>query len=150
MACWAFAEQSHEELDLLKLLKLTLVHDLGEIGAGDTFLYSSNRSDAHIEERRYIEKLASHLGNPIGDLREIWEEQETGKTKEARIMKVIDRLLPFLHNITSEGRAWKDHGIRKSRVLKMHGFIEHENPEVFSWFISKVEYAVDQRWLKNS
>ncbi|CAD5272423.1 MULTISPECIES: HD domain-containing protein [Halomonadaceae] len=150
MACWAFAEQSQEDFELLKLLKLALVHDLGEIGAGDTFLYSANRNDAHIEERKYIEKLASHPGNPIGDLPELWEEQESGETKEARLLKVIDRLLPFLHNVTSEGRAWRDHGIRKSQVLKMHGFIEQENSEIYDWFISKVEYAVDQGWLKNS
>jgi hypothetical protein len=48
------------------------------MGAGDTFLYSANRSDAHIKERKCIEKLATHPGNPIENLQEIWEEQEAG------------------------------------------------------------------------
>ncbi|MDX1635469.1 MAG: HD domain-containing protein [Marinobacter sp.] len=150
MACWAFAEQSQEDFDLSKLLRLALLHDLGEIGAGDTFLYSDQRSDAHLEERRYIGELASHPGNPIGDLPELWDEQEAGESREARLLKVIDRLLPFLHNLASQGRAWKDHGIRKSQVLRMHGFIEQENPEVYRWLRSKVDYAVAQGWLENA
>lgn len=150
LACWAFAEQLQGDFDVLKLIKLAIVHDLGEMEAGDTFLYSANRSNAHVEERKCVAKLASHSGNPIGTLAALWEEQEAGETREAKLLKVIDRLLPFLHNITSEGRAWREHGIHKSQVLKMHQFIEHDNPEVYQWFVSKVEYAVDQGWLKNT
>lgn len=43
IACWAFAELLKEDFDLLKLIQLALVHDLGEIDAGDTFLYGSAR-----------------------------------------------------------------------------------------------------------
>ncbi|MBU4002537.1 MAG: HD domain-containing protein [Proteobacteria bacterium] len=150
IACWAFAEQFHGDFDILKLIKLAMVHDLGEMEVGDTFLYSTNRNDAHVEERKCVEKLASHSGNPIGNLTALWEEQEAGETKEAKLLKVIDRLLPFLHNMSSEGLAWRDHGIHKSQVLNMHRFIEHENPEIYQWFITKVEYAVHQGWLKSS
>ncbi|MCP3675692.1 MAG: HD domain-containing protein [Gammaproteobacteria bacterium] len=150
MACWAFAELLQDEYDVPKLIKLALLHDLGEIGAGDTFLYSNNRDSAHIEERESIKEIASHSGNPIGDVIELWEEQEAGASKEAKLLKVIDRLLPFLHNITSEGRAWQESGIHKNQVLKMHQFIENENLEIYEWFISKVEHAVDQGWLNAS
>lgn len=150
MACWAFAEMLNDDYDVPKLIKLALLHDLGEIGAGDTFLYSSKRDTAHIEERESIKQIASHPGNSIGDIVELWEEQETGVSKEAKLLKVIDRLLPFLHNITSEGRAWKDNGIHKNQVLKMHQFIETENPEIYSWFIDKLEFAVEQGWLNAS
>ena len=63
---------------------------------------------------------------------------------------VVDRLLPFLHNMTSEGRAWQDNKIHKDQVLKMHQFIENERPEIYEWLISKVEYAVEQEWLDDS
>lgn len=150
MACWAFAEQQKNDLDVLKLIKLALIHDIGEIEAGDTFLYSKNRSTAHVKERKCIQKIALHSGNSIEDLVDLWDEQEIGESKEAKLLKVVDRLLPFLHNISSEGRAWKDNGIQKSQVLKMHQFIEHENPEIHDWFISKLEHAVEQGWLKDS
>lgn len=147
MACWAFAELLDEDYDKEKLLKLALIHDLGEMEAGDTFLYSKDRNTAHIEERKSVEKLASHPGNPIDDMVELWEEQETGDSKETRLLKVIDRLLPFLHNLSSEGRAWQDNNIHKDRVLKMHSFIENGNPEIYAWFIENVEIAVEKGWL---
>jgi putative hydrolase of HD superfamily len=150
MACWAFSDLLPEDYDLLHLLKLALIHDLGEIEAGDTFLYSANRNDAHIKEREGVEKLASHPGNPIGNIPALWEDQELGNSKEARLLKVIDRLLPFLHNISSEGRAWKENNIRREQVIQMHQFIEEENPEIYEWFLSRVEYAVAQGWLSDS
>lgn len=150
MACWAFAELLQDNYDVPKLIQLALIHDLGEIGAGDTFLYSSERSNAHIEERKSVEKIASHSGNTIENIVELWDEQELGESKEACLLKVIDRLLPFLHNITSEGRAWQDNHIHKNQVLKMHKFIEHQYPEIHAWFLSKVDYAVSQGWLNDS
>ncbi len=150
MACWAFAEMLQDNFDVPKLIKLALLHDLGEIGTGDTFLYSNERSSAHIEERKCIEELASHPGNSIGDIVELWEEQEAGESKEARLLKIIDRLLPFLHNITSDGRAWRENKIHKSQVMKMHSFISDENSEIYEWFVSKVDYAVEQGWLNAS
>jgi len=150
MACWAFAELLQEDYDLAKLIKLALLHDLGEIDAGDTFLYSSARNDAHVEERKCVEKIASHPGNSIGNMVALWEEQEAGESKEAKLLKVIDRLLPFLHNMASEGLAWQENNIHKDQVLKMHQFIENESPEIYNWFIAKVEYAVSQGWLRSS
>jgi putative hydrolase of HD superfamily len=150
MACWAFAEMLQDDYDVPKLIKFSLLHDIGEIGAGDTFLYCNEREKAHIEERESIKQIASHPGNPIGEFVELWEEQEVGESKEAKLLKVIDRLLPFLHNITSNGRAWKDNGIRKHQVLKMHQFIEDESPEIYGWFIAQLENAVEQGWLNAS
>lgn len=150
VACWAFAELLQDDYDVPKLIKLALLHDLGEIGAGDTFLYSNNRGNAHVEERASVKQIASHPGNPIGDIVDLWEEQEAGESKESKLLKVIDRLLPFLHNISSQGRAWQDNGIHKSQVLKMHQFIERESPEIYDWFIEKLEYAVGQGWLNAS
>lgn len=150
IACWAFAEILEDDFDLLKLIQLALVHDLGEIDAGDTFLYGAARGSAHIGERECVKRLAAYPGNSISTLVETWEEQEAGVTKEAKLLKVIDRLLPFLHNMTSEGRAWRNNGITKSQVLKVHQFIEVEAPEIHSWFKSKLDYAVEQGWLAAS
>jgi putative hydrolase of HD superfamily len=150
MACWAFAELFQDNYDVSKLIKLALLHDLSGIDAGDTFLYNSNRNNAHVEERKCVEKIASHTGNSIGNMVELWKEQEVGSSQEARLLKVIVRLLPFLHNITSDGLAWQDNDIRKTQVLKMHKFIENESAEIYECFILKVEYAVEKGWLNDS
>ena len=119
MACWSIAEMFELDVNHERLLKMALVHDLGEIDAGDTFLFASSRSDAHIEERAGIARLQAERGNGIANLVEIWEEQETGSSKETQLLRVVDRLLPFLLNLnteekrglnlTSRVRKWQQH-----------------------------------------
>lgn len=103
MACWAVAQHFKLDVNHEKLLKLALVHDLGEIEAGDTFLYANKRSQAHVDERIGVEKLATMMGNPVPELLTLWDEQETGHSAESKLVKVVDRLLPFMLNMVTDG-----------------------------------------------
>lgn len=147
MACWNFARLMPGEFDENKLIKMALVHDLGEIGAGDTLLYDSARKDAHIKERQYIQSLATHPGNAITDLPEVWEEQETGVSKETRLLKVLDRLLPVLLNLNSQGRAWRDNNVKRHQVEQVHRFIADEFPVIHQWLMAELDRAVANGWL---
>lgn len=147
MACWSIARQFNLAVDEGKLLKLALVHDLGEIDAGDTFLYAAERAQANTAERICVTRLQQHPGNGIKDLLAHWDEQETGTSPETKLVKVVDRLLPFLLNVSSEGRAWRENGVKKSQVLRAHAFIETEFPPIYQWIRTKVDYAVSQGWL---
>lgn len=147
LGCWLFAEKFQLAVNSEKLIKMALVHDLGEIDAGDTFLYAKERNQVSEKERAGVARIADLPGNEIPDLLAIWDEQELGASAEARVLKVVDRLLPFNHNVNSGGRAWMEHGVLKSQVLSAHGFIADEFPQVFAWIESKVDYAVQQGWL---
>lgn len=149
MACWAMAEHLPYDYNQEKLIKLALVHDLGEIYAGDTFLYANERNQADKEERKGIELLQNHTGNPITQLLTLWDEQEYGESEETKLLKVMDRVLPFLLNIQSEGKAWVENGIHVSQVEKAHAFIADLNPDIHAWFKEKIAYAVTQGWLKS-
>lgn len=147
MACWSLSRSLDIELCEEKLLKLALVHDLGEIDAGDTFLYSNDRSSAHESERIGVQRLERHPGNAIADLCELWEEQETGTSMEAKLLKTVDRLLPFLHNVHSQGKTWRELGIRKSQVLNAHAFIAADFPAIHEWMLVRIRQAVAAGWL---
>lgn len=147
MACWALAKRYDLAVDEAKLLKLALVHDLGEIDAGDTFLYAENRDTAHHAEREGIKRLARHEGCDISDLATLWEAQETGNSTEAKLLKAVDRLLPFLLNITNEGRGWIKHQIKRSQVTAAHAFIEEDFPEIYAWMRQQVQIGVANGWL---
>ena len=148
MACWAMAEHLPYDYDQEKLIKLALVHDLGEIYAGDTFLYSDKRQQADEEERKGIELLQAHIGNPISELLTLWDEQEYGESEETKLLKVMDRVLPFLLNVQSQGKAWLENGVHVSQVEKAHAFIVDINPDVHAWFKEKIALAVSKGWLK--
>ena len=149
MACWSIARSFDLKLDEGKLLKLALVHDLGEIDAGDTFLYAPQRADANKAERACVTRMQHHQGNGVEDLLTYWEEQETGDSVETKLVKVVDRLLPFLLNVASEGRAWRENRVKKSQVLNAHAFIEKEFPVIYQWIHAKIEYAVIHGWLED-
>ncbi|AMT98042.1 MULTISPECIES: HD domain-containing protein [Psychrobacter] len=150
MACWSIAELFELDVNHEKLLKMALVHDLGEIDAGDTFLFASSRNAAHIEERAGIARLQAERGNGITNLAEIWEEQETGSSKETQLLRVVDRLLPFLLNLNTEGKTWIESDVTRSQVAAALAFIEHSFPVIHDWLTENIEYATHQGWLIDS
>jgi putative hydrolases of HD superfamily len=92
-------------------------------------------------------RLANIPGNSLEGFVDLWDEQEMGDSPEAKLLKVIDRLLPLLLNIASSGLAWRENGIRKSQVLTAHAFIKEQIPEIHSWIVEQVNHAVAQGWL---
>ena len=147
MACWSIAELFELEVNHEQLLKMALIHDLGEIDAGDTFLYADTRQDAHIKERDGIARLQSERGNGIADLSKIWEEQETGDSAETQLLKVVDRLLPFLLNLNTEGKTWRELGVTRSQVAGAHAFIQDSFAPIHKWLSHNIDYATQQGWL---
>ena len=147
MACWSIAEQFELDVSHEKLLKMALVHDLGEIDAGDTFLFASSRSEAHIEEREGIARLQAERGNGIAKLSEVWEAQETGDSKESQLLRVVDRLLPFLLNLNTEGKTWVDAKVTRSQVAGALAFIKDSFPPIHDWLSKNIAYATQQGWL---
>ncbi|MGP9689906.1 HD domain-containing protein [Psychrobacter sp. AOP22-C1-C5] len=147
MACWSIAELFELDVNHEKLLKMAMVHDLGEIDAGDTFLFASSRSSAHLEERAGIARLQAERGNGITTLNEIWEEQETGSSKEAELLRVVDRLLPFLLNLNTDGKTWIESEVTRSQVAGALAFIKDSFPTIHDWLTKNIEYATEQGWL---
>lgn len=147
MACWTIARSFKLDVSEEKLLKLALIHDLGEIGAGDTFLYDTKRGDAHNAEREGVKRLEAHNGNAVTELSTLWEEQETGTSPETKLLKMVDRLLPFLHNINSEGKTWRESDVKRSQVAGAHAFIATDFPKIHAWMTQELSLAVQKGWL---
>lgn len=105
---------SNEVIDINRVIKMLLVHDLPEIIAGDTFFYSTEREGVALHELSQKERLAakelfSSLPNHIGkELYELWDEYENCVTSEARFAHALDRIVPGLQNYFSNGGTWKE------------------------------------------
>ncbi|MBN2450515.1 MAG: HD domain-containing protein, partial [Lentisphaeria bacterium] len=111
-------EYADSPLDLGRVVRMLLVHDVVEVDAGDTYLYD-DRSQATkaAREQRAAERLFGLLPEDLAaDVRALWEEYECGVTSEARFARSMDRLLPLLHNVLTGGRSWREHGVCRSRV----------------------------------
>ena len=147
MACWSIAEQFELDVNYEQLFKMALIHDLGEIDAGDTFLFANSRGEAHADERVGIARLQAERGCGIKNLSEIWEAHETGRSKEAELLRVVDRILPFLLNLNTGGKTWSDHNVTRSQVIDVLRFIKDSFPPIHDWLSKNIDYATQQGWL---
>lgn len=114
------AEHSNEPIDVLKVIKMVLIHDVVEIDAGDIFIYDENKSHSNTEEERAAANRIFGLlpKRQSDELISIWEEFEAGETKEAKFARAMDRLEPLLQNVSNDGGTWKEFGVSYSKVYE--------------------------------
>lgn len=147
MACWAFAQHFDLAVNQEKLLKMALLHDIGEIDAGDTFLFDDKRATAAVNERVGVARLAKLSNHLQDELLTLWDEQETGDSIETKLLKAVDRLLPFMLNMISEGGAWRDHHVKRAQVEAALRFIQDDFPSIHAWMMTQLDSAVAHGWL---
>jgi putative hydrolase of HD superfamily len=143
------AEHANQALDLPRVIKMVLIHDLVEIDAGDTFIYdTAGNAGRQDRERRAADRIFGLL--PVDqqqELRCLWEEFEARATPEARFAAALDRLMPLLHNYYCKGRTWQEHNVRKSRVMERNRAIELGSEELWEFARSLIEDAAAKGYL---
>ena len=86
------AEHANDTIDIGKVVKMALVHDLVEIDAGDTYLYAEHQEDKVAKERKCAERLFGLLPEDQGrEFLASWEEFEAKETPEAKFAGSMDR-----------------------------------------------------------
>jgi putative hydrolase of HD superfamily len=140
---------AEEKLDVLRVLKMLLIHDLVEIDAGDTFAYDEEgRSDQADRERQAADRLFSILPpDQARQLRDLWEEFEARQTPESRYAAALDRLQPLLHNYHTEGRAWRRHGVTSRMVLARNRHAAEGAPLLWRYAEGLIRDAVRKGYL---
>ncbi len=143
------AEHANTKIDMLRLLKMLLIHDIVEIDAGDTFFCDDKEAaDKSERERTAANRLFGLLPkNQEKEFKDIWEEFEEGRTSEALFAKSLDRLMPLLHNFYSKGKAWKEHGIMQDQVLNKNKHIADGSKELWKFASSLINKAVEKGYL---
>ena len=114
------SEYANEEIDVLKTIRMILIHDIVEIDAGDTYAYDDAAKATQRErEERAADRLFGLLPeDQAQELRSLWEEFEAGETKEARFARTMDNVQPLLLNDATNGKAWEEHEVPLSKILK--------------------------------
>ncbi len=116
------AEHADEPVDLERVVRMVLVHDLVEIEAGDTFVYDTAARDAQAaSEAAAAERLFGLLPpDQAAEFRALWDDFESFASPESRYAKALDRLNPILLNLASGGLAWLDHGVTLEQALAVN------------------------------
>ena len=124
------AEYSNEPIDVLKTMKMVLLHDAIEIDAGDTYAYDAAGNQTKKErEQKAADRIFPILPEDMAkEYRNLWEEFEESRTPEAKFAHVLDNAQPMLLNDASEGKSWREHGVKKSQIMKRNART-HEGSE---------------------
>jgi putative hydrolase of HD superfamily len=120
MLAASLAHYAETPVDIDRVIRMLLVHDIGEIDTGDTMAFV----EGGWEERKAAELAA--VTRIFGILPEqqgapflaLWQEFEHGETAEARFANAVDRAMPVLLNLANNGQSWRENGISYERVVK--------------------------------
>lgn len=151
LALMAMCLQEHlGEADLLKVLRLVLIHDLVEIEAGDAYCYDEKQvREQKMRERDAAVKIFNILPpDQASEFMQLWEEFEKGASPEARAAMLLDRFQPVLLNCYTEGKSWQAHGIKRSQVLQRNLVMKKEAPLLWEQLLALLEDAVQKGYLK--
>lgn len=134
------SEYANEDIDVLKVMSMVLIHDIIEIDAGDTYAYDDA---ANITKRRRELCAAERIFNILPKdqaeyVRSLWDEFEERKTPESRFANTLDRIQPTMLNDTAGGVSWAEHGIGISQILKRNS-ISSEGSERL-WEYARFKY----------
>jgi putative hydrolase of HD superfamily len=151
MMAMVLREHANEPvLDVGKVIRMVLVHDLVEIDAGDTFLYDEEgMKDKKERECKAAERLFGMLPEQQGEeFRGLWEEFEARATPEARFASALDRLEPILQNLRTRGHAWQKHGVKRSQVERMNRKIAEGSERLWQYVQRQLDQAVERGILE--
>jgi len=143
------SEYANEPVDVSRVVKMVLIHDIVEIEAGDTYFYDADAElDKAVRERTAADRLFGILPPDQGEeLRRLWEEFEATATAEARFALALDRFMPQLHNYYTQGRSWAEHGITADRVLERNASMAEGSSKLWECARALVDDAVAKGFL---
>ena len=146
-----FEEYATAPVDIGKVVRMCVVHDLIEIYAGDTFAYDveGNKSKAEREEKA-ADRLFALLPEEQGAyIRALWEEFDGMETADSKYAACLDRIQPFFHNTLTEGHTWVESGTTdRAAVEKRMSIVKKFMPSVYPWVEKNIDNAIAKGWLK--
>lgn len=138
------------EVDISRVLKMALVHDLIEVYAGDTFCYDdAGNATKEAREKEAADKLFGKLPAEQGaEIRTLWEEFDAMETPDAKYAASIDRLQPLINNYLTQGHTWKKGNVTSDKVYKRMEPIRTGMPQVWEAVEFMITDSIRQGFLK--
>lgn len=150
MMAATFAPLAAEPVDVDRVIRMLLVHDIGEIDVGDVIIYAEDgweerKAAEHAALERIFGLLPEELARPFIDL---WHEFEAAETAEARFAHAVDRAMPALLNLVNHGQSWRENGVSYEQVVaKLREPIRAGCPALWEYMDARLEEAARSGWF---
>jgi putative hydrolase of HD superfamily len=144
------AEHANNPIDVLKVVKMVLIHDIVEIDAGDTFIYDTAKNHDNTEEELLAaRRIFGILPTPQAkESIDIWLEFEEGITEEAKFARSMDRFEPLLQNTSNNGGTWAEFNVNYDKVYNKKKVIEKGSKSIWNYAENLINESVKKGILK--
>lgn len=121
------ADQAGPGVDISRVIRMLILHDLVEIDVGDVPLHSAN-GQAHAApeilaaEAAAARRIFGLLPQAQGaEFLSLWQEFEAAETPDAIFAKSLDRTQPLVQNLASNGAGWTRFNVTYDNVVTRAG-----------------------------
>lgn len=151
LMAFVLADYANEKIDVLKTMKMVLLHDVIEIDAGDTYAYDTEGNKTKRErELKAADRIFGLLPETqAAEYRGLWDEFEEMETAEAKFANMLDKVQPLLLNDASGGKSWEEHGVKKSQVMARNARVHEGSEEIWAYAKALIERNVEAGKLLN-
>ena len=146
MAIMAFLlkEYAQEEVDIMRVVLMVLIHDLVEIDAGDTYAYDLDGLQTK-REREVAERIFGLLPKDQEEqFRELWDEFEAYESAEAKYAHMLDNFQPLMLNDALDGKSWKEHKVKKSQIYSRNAKTMEGSEKIWEYMKDLVQKNIDR------
>jgi putative hydrolases of HD superfamily len=140
------ADQAAPGVDINRVIRMLLIHDLVEIDVGDVPIHSQNgqahaSAETQVAEAKAADRIFGLLPKDLAtDLRVLWEEFEAAETLDARFAKSLDRVQPVMANLMSGGGTWTTYNVTFDQLESRVGSkIAKGAPGLWDWVKAKAK-----------
>ena len=132
------------------VIAMLLVHDVGEIDTGDTMVFvEGGWQERKRDELAAVTRIFGLLPEPrASEFLALWMEFESGDTAESRFANAVDRAMPVLLNLNSNGQSWRENGISYERVVgRVAPQIRAGCPALWEYLKIRLDEAQKNGWF---
>lgn len=101
-----FMKDEFPEVDIDKVIKMCMIHDLGECFTGDIPSFLKSSADEQKEDQALEQWVVSLPAPYAQELRALYAEMNARQTPEAKLYKVIDKLEAVIQHNESDISSW--------------------------------------------
>ena len=151
MMAIVLAGHANEPIDLAKVMKMVLIHDIVEIDSGDVFAYDTTKSHDNFDEelkaaRRIFGILPEEQAEEFINL---WIEFEEMKTPESKFARALDRLEPLLQNASNNGGTWREFDVKYDKVIEKKKVIKDGSEKIWEFAKQLIDESVEKGILSS-
>lgn len=112
------AEHANRPVDIARVIRMLLIHDLVEIDAGDTPIHGTHDPAlTEAVEQRAADRIFGLLPpDQARAFRSLWDEFEAAESDDAIFAKSIDRVQPVICNLETDGGTWADYAVTRDQL----------------------------------